>query len=156
MLLSSTTLTSTLTLIPWYPLGPFWTPRTLLDSFWTPLEPFGPHWTPLDPFESFWTLLDPFGRTLLDPFGPFWNLLDTFGPFVTLLEPFGRFGTFGPLGPLRTPQNLLRTPFYSTSYVGKHLSLRGGIDFEGPWRDLGGEPKESPSLRGGIRTFHQF
>ena len=24
----------------------------------------------------------------------------------------------------------------------------GGIDFEGPWRDLGGEPKETPSLRG--------
>ena len=32
----------------------------------------------------------------------------------------------------------------------------GGIDFEGPWRDLGGEPKESPSLRGGIRKFDQF
>ena len=31
-----------------------------------------------------------------------------------------------------------------------------GIDFEGPWRDLGGEPKESPSLRGGIRKFDQF
>ena len=41
-------------------------------------------------------------------------------------------------------------------YVGKHLSLRGGIDFEGPWRNLGGEPKESPSLRGGIRKFDQF
>ena len=25
------------------------------------------------------------------------------------------------------------------TYVGKHLSLRGGIDFEGPWRDLGGD-----------------
>ena len=45
----------------------------------------------------------------------------------------------------------------SISYVGKHLSLRGGgIDFEGPWTDLGGEPKESPSLRGGIRKFDQF
>ena len=32
----------------------------------------------------------------------------------------------------------------------------GGIDFEGSWRDLGGEPKESPSLRGGIRKFDQF
>ena len=41
-------------------------------------------------------------------------------------------------------------------YVGKHLSLRGGIDFEGPWRDFGGEPKESPSLRVGIRKFDQF
>ena len=44
----------------------------------------------------------------------------------------------------------------SISYVGKHLSLRGGIDFEGPWRDLGGDPKESPFLRGGIQKFDQF
>ena len=37
--------------------------------------------------------------------------------------------------------------FPLSAYVGKHLSLRGGIDFEGPWRDLGGgESKESPSL----------
>ena len=33
---------------------------------------------------------------------------------------------------------------YIISYVGKHLSLRGGIDFEGPWRDLGGNPKSHP------------
>ena len=41
-------------------------------------------------------------------------------------------------------------------YMGKHLSLRGGIDFEGPWRDLGGEPKESPSLRGESENLTNF
>ena len=38
----------------------------------------------------------------------------------------------------RDPAFYMKT-FTTASYVGKHLSLRGGIDFEGPWRDLGGE-----------------
>ena len=61
-------------------------------------------------------------------------------------------------GPKKTlvPSHFSLLSGTSKAYVGKHLSLRGGIDFEGPWRDLGGEPKESPSLRGGIRKFDQF
>ena len=47
------------------PLGPFWTPTTLLD-------PIGIFWTPLDPFGPF--------RTLLALIGPFWNPI---GPFRT-------------------------------------------------------------------------
>ena len=44
-----------------------------------------------------------------------------------------------------------------------HISIRGqapdsegGIDFEGHWRDIGGESKESPFLRGESKNLTNF
>ena len=59
------------------------------------------------------------------------------------------------IGP-REPRGPIKPRGPRRPYVGKHLSLRGGIDFEGPWRDLGGEPKESPSLRGESENLTNF
>ena len=87
------------------------------------------------------------------------SFISTFLPGLTTQESFLKvfliFSEFSWLFPIFhefLPKNLPGM----LPYVGKHLSLRGGDRFWGALEGFRGEPKESPSLRGGIRKFDQF